>query len=371
MQPPRQVPLLLALGLLGVLSSGCASPERIEPKTLPFHLAVLPVQVEERQRAELEEGHATELALRFDRDQLSQSLVTRLAERSFSKVSLLQPIEESPAAREASWAVGPAQAERADLLLEPRLIHDSVVRTNINDRFWLNLPLFALGGPATWFVNDRSYYFDATLEVRVYDLSPVALEDSRSLKNALLTSIQTTARESSLDFLDRARGNTGSFLLSILVPSGFLSKEGENVESKLEEQIVDDLCDNLVRELQRRDVELLHADRLVDFHPEGLRVATGPGGRRRLEGELVLEATADVARLGGFRYQLGNTQPQQVDFDLDSGVEDGDLVRYPVTIALDGAQADELIQIQVWDASVNGNQRSYTYAIPADPVEPR
>ena len=68
-----------------------------------------------------------------------------------------------------------------------------------------NLPLFLLGGPACYFVDDVSYHGEARLSGQVFDLNAIraehaTLEDGR----AQLLHVESRFQEATLDFLDRA-----------------------------------------------------------------------------------------------------------------------------------------------------------------------
>ncbi len=78
------------LGLC-LLLIGCATPEQ-NTRILPFHIAVLPVDLEQKPGDPqiAEEGELAEIKLEFDGAALTDVLVDTMADR-FSSVSLLSP----------------------------------------------------------------------------------------------------------------------------------------------------------------------------------------------------------------------------------------------------------------------------------------
>lgn len=143
-----------------------------------------------------------------------------------------------PAEQQDSWWVQAAADDGADLIVSAVLNFRTQVRTDINSAFWLNLPLFLLGGPMTWFVNDRSYFLEAQLTAEVHAVDPLAkqlasLADGRSR----LQSVRSSAGEVPLDFLDRA-DHGGQYLLSVIVPSGLLATDTEEWVDFEEREVV-------------------------------------------------------------------------------------------------------------------------------------
>ena len=70
---------------LCLLVAGCASQQVRAPTTLPFHVAVIPVQVRSIPQTSIEEGKETDLSLGFDSNRLSQILTETLDGRCFSR----------------------------------------------------------------------------------------------------------------------------------------------------------------------------------------------------------------------------------------------------------------------------------------------
>ena len=75
--------------LIALMVAGCATQQR-RAEPLPFHAAVIPVEIVLAQTSVPLEGSETEIELEFDSGPLSETLVGSLGQR-FSKVSLLSP----------------------------------------------------------------------------------------------------------------------------------------------------------------------------------------------------------------------------------------------------------------------------------------
>ena len=152
-------------GVVVLVGSGCKSQTVQDAEPLPFHVALIPVETRMVESESTAKGGETDLSLELDGGGFSRELATALDGTCFSKVSLLEPsTSAASAAPREVWLEG-AQALNADLVLEATLSYDEEIRTSLNDKFWLNLPLCTRSAaPGTWFVNDRSYHFDVRLD---------------------------------------------------------------------------------------------------------------------------------------------------------------------------------------------------------------
>ena len=135
----------LGLLLLALLAS-CAS-QTTRDSRLPFHVMVLaPAIVQDGEvltpdigsegQSSQSAGWQTELALSFDSEALTGKL-DRATNKRFCKVTVLPPDAQANTAIDRAIQVG------ADLILKTSLTYDPNIYTELNDRFWLNLPLFA------------------------------------------------------------------------------------------------------------------------------------------------------------------------------------------------------------------------------------
>ena len=54
-------------------------------------------------------------------------------------------------------------------------------------RVWLNLPLFLLGGPFTYFIKDRTYLVEVNVHTTIWDIDPILQQQSKVLEFDSLT----------------------------------------------------------------------------------------------------------------------------------------------------------------------------------------
>src|SRR5688572_17796002 len=241
---------LLALVLLP-FTGACASSQRApEGPLLPFHVALIPTEVHDTSKltatpsepvyaTPLPDADGDDMRLDLSTAAMSRALRDELA-RAFVRTTLLElPPAPSPldgmgaAEREEYWQER-ARAAGADLLVRTRLIFDPAIDGERNEKFWLNLPLFLLGGPMCYFVGDRSYEVSARLQAEVFDAS---VGHAKLGDFALLTiPLYVESSEQDLRFLDRADG-AGDYAISLLVPAGLLARETSDIESEMEERL--------------------------------------------------------------------------------------------------------------------------------------
>ncbi|MEM7205216.1 MAG: hypothetical protein AAF628_33485 [Planctomycetota bacterium] len=347
--------------LLALCLAGCGTSDQAAEQTLPFHVAVIPVDVDEMGAGlPIEHGGETELSLDFVETEVTQKLVDA-ASRPFAKTTLLSKPNRG-LSKEENYEVWVAEAAEsgADLILDATLLFDRKIHTGLNGSFWVNLPFFFIGGPFNWFVNDRSYYFDARLEARVFSAHGIG-EVRPPDRRTRVTTLEAQVSEARLDFLDRGDG-LGAFALSVVVPSGWVSAESSSVTGKLQDAIAADIGTNLARNAQTDVRQLLRWDR-VHFYPEGVGLAAD---ERALEGWFVLELDGNVARLD-LRYRT-NLEPYR-DYDWGDGnrVSWGRQPRkrhYWFHIPIDGEEV-RWIQLEVRQAELDATRRTFTYLVDA------
>lgn len=349
--------LLLLLSCLGACASQQGTTQR-----LPFHVALAPATVVRDESTRNVQGNPTDLKLAFDEQQLMNRLAAAMGQ-TFIKVTRLTPVPEgsTATANTKAW-VGEAQQRGADLLLLPSLRYDTMIQTELNDRFWLNLPLFAVGGPFCWFVADRSYHCYARLDGDVFDVTTAAASKRQGLDStSRVLHLDRENKETSLSFLQRAEG-VGPYLLSLVCPAGLIAPAASGIPEELDTEVVAQLCGDLARSLLDRSNEIQEAN-LADFFPRNCAV-TETGGKRSLTGEFVLRL-GNANELGRLRYrsgadggwQEGEWSPQRRDAAADRKV-------YPFAIALDGVRSDTL-QIQVEQRDQDLTKRTFTFAVAA------
>ncbi|MFT4538298.1 MAG: hypothetical protein ACI841_001992 [Planctomycetota bacterium] len=321
MNAPSRLLLILTL----IASVSCQSSQKVSSEPLPFRVALIPVATGKMLPGEVNEDYTqTEFKLALNSERISKLLNESLDKRAFTSSILL----DIPATRDASFSTGKDKGINralvqaaidagADLILRPVLRYDPTIYTATNDRFWPNVLLFLMGGPMTWTLNDRSYYLDAQLDTEVYDLGPFRNNpDTTELGNLnfRIADGRGKLNEVALDFIDRADGNIGSYALSMLIPSGFLSKETEAVKARLEVEAVERLSEEIVQSIhENRDV-IIRAENIASWYMPEVNRKAG-----RLSGYIMLETGADVDRMQSVAvYDGQNRTPIDID-TLEAG----------------------------------------------------
>jgi hypothetical protein len=319
--------------LLGVaaLLAGCASQPTREEPPLPFHVAVIPIAAEKAAApATATPGstpHEKTFELAMDSARASQTVVKTLDGKCFARATLLPypagvspaEFEAKPAAeRDAHW-VEASKAAGADLVLECDLRYSPALKSKSNEKFWMNLPLFLLGGPACYFVDDVSYVGEARLDGNLYDLSAIVadhatLEDRR----AQIVHLESRFQEATLDFIDRSNGNVGLYAASIVVPAGFLSHESAGAEAKVAGAVAGELAEGLARAVRDESREIVVADRLTGFHLDpGYRIEVRKD-KVHFEGEAVIRR-GEQERMESYSILVGR---KRVAGEFGSGMPD-------------------------------------------------
>ena len=261
---------------------------------MPFHVAMLPVDTfEGRSDAflrdlDVEPSPEKELWLEIDSSRFSRRLARELngaregREASFALVTLLEPPapeegipwEEWDDDRRRRYFVDMARKLDADLILACNLDYSRRVGTEKNVQFLLNIPLFLLGGPVTYFVRDRSYYVDTQLVGSLYDLGPVRADDDlvgfRFDDSLLVKTVVTPFQETTMNFKERSGDykQVGSVAASFLVPAGFLASENQEVRSTLVDHVSEGLTRGFIKTLALRELEIVKAERRGGFYVE-------------------------------------------------------------------------------------------------------
>ncbi len=417
---------LLCLTILLASASCATAPLGPEGPPLPFHIAVLPTEtlvlLPEARRARAEEGGAaldsgetpetgaprtngvatkgtvieagttravtaTNAAPEFAGFGLTltpTSVAERIAQvldhAYFTRATVLAYPDGVDAAEFATWSreeqsahwVAAALDVHADLVLRGVVHYSPLTETSINSSFWGSLSILLLGiGPATWVIDDRDYALDVSFDASIYDLS-TALEPGALLEDSSLRLARSHHRlgKTSMDLLDRAEGDAGTFLLSFVIPAGFLAKESDQTERALSTKVSEGLAHTFGREMQARADELIAADHLFDFRPEDVIVRRGPEGFE-LSGDFVLDL-GSVEALGGFSLRAGDVHLSEASFGRGLA-EEGEgrhfrSLRYPLSLSLPAATEADTVQIEVWDGSRDQNRRTFTFPISEPPT---
>lgn len=360
----RRCAASVALLLAGLLA-GCASQSRSIDR-LPFHVAIAPpvVRVDAQMTSPQRDGDATQLSLAIDADRVAAQLAQSMS-ATFMQVSTLAADDEADGSKSTrDWAKR-AQEVGADMLLFPRLTYSPTVHSSLNDRFWLNLPLFAIGGPLNWFVADRSYYCDTELAGQLVDIS-VATADGMLQEavddNARVIDITSPASEASLNFLDRADGAM-PFMLSLFLPAGLIASESEGAGGTLDEVVVAQVSRDMASSMLNRGDSITRW-RLISFHPRDLRVDVVDGARA-LRGELWLE-TGVATAVSKMRYRLGaqdwrEATPDETGRSLPTAESRG-RTTYAFAIPLEEG-FEGMVQFEVTQNDRFGSNRTFSYRV--------
>jgi hypothetical protein len=368
---------VVTLAVAAILGSCAGQVRRAEP-VLPFHVALIPIQSDATSVAPADgadqDAHDG-LKLSIDPPTLTAQLRAALETNCFARVTLLDPPPASesdefaswtPEKRKAYWLAASANAG-ADLLLESELRATPELHGNVNNKFWLNLPLFLVGGPCCYFMGDNSYSGEARLDAWLYDLRPsaashAALADGRSE----LTHVQARFRGTDLDFIDRAGGNIGSYAASIIVPAGLLARSSENVEHCVADRAVEELSQGLMRELRGESEHVLLGERVSSFHVAPESTLTRQAGSLHFHGAVLLR-TGEIQRMDTWRLEAGG---ESIEGEFGDAVIDGELttarsryLRYALDIHLSSAIGAHEAKLTLVGGGRDVSVRTFTFEV--------
>jgi len=358
----------MLLVLLALLATGCSSTGENRPlPQIPFHLAVVPLEPLQAPVRGTEGEHT----LVLDGGKLSAELARALS-GSFSKVTLLERSAQPGAADDSLW-VGAAHAAGADLLLACSMRYDAGFAGRRNAKFWPNFCLFLLGGPACYFVDDRTYSTDAELIGEFSDLGLVyrdlyELDSSR----VRLVSVNADFDRVSMDFVDRAGDHVPSYLVSLFVPAGLLAKSNARVKHGLERKMISELCAEFARRVGGRRRDLVEAEDLVRFWfepaDEQYTVMRADADKVRIRGKVILRVDEEVHRMSAWRVwagkQIESAQPWEAFGEAVAGTRgEVGLLEYPLDVTLQGVGSARTVCLELEDGHENRNTRRYTFLI--------
>ena len=314
----------------------------------------------------------------------SSSLAEALT-RNFAQVTLLDPPEGDGPITDKQW-VAAARAAGADLMLECSMRYDEQFTGTYNDKFWLNLPLFLLGGPACWFVRDRTYSSDAELIGEFFDLSLV-YRDLYELGSGRvrLMSVNADFDRVSMNFVQRAGGHVPSYLFSLIIPAGLLAQSNKRVKNSMEGKIVGELSKEFRSRVADRGRDFVRADGLVNFWFEPPR--KGHSAVRvddetvLIRGKVVLRIDEEVRRMSGWRISSGaeaeTLRPwepfgQAVTTTRSFPSGDVEFLEYPLEATFhlsQGVAGDreprgiDTVRLELEDGHENRHTRRYTFPV--------
>jgi hypothetical protein len=370
-------PALLLFG------AACSAPGSAHAPDLPFHVALIPLEARAA-AAVADESESGSLTIALDSDELRGAIVSSLRKSCFVRVSTLEPpqggsgqavpsgLPEDMAAWDEKarldWWIDRAVAGNVDLLALGSVTFSPVASGAINDRFWLNLPLFLLGGPMCWFVSDRSYEMQARLDLRLYDVR--LIEQQRAQlgdRAAEVSAYQVEYSGTALSFVERAGGNLGAYALSVLVPAGLLVRSTENVERELREDAVASLCAGLEAKIQAdRDRLLLPPGVNFVVRPEDIAVRRTEDGFAAVRGRVHFQPDSRVESLRGYALAAGGT-PTTFGFGAPVADDAASAQRSTIyAIAGNIACPKDVDCVRLTIAHGGGDDRMRTYTLPIE-----
>jgi hypothetical protein len=369
----NRICILLATTLL----AACAGQARRDEPALPFHVALIPIQCAAPSDATGASADHDGLKLAIDPVALSAHLRSTLEATCFARVTLLAEPEDSSAEEFARWSpeqrnaywIAASTRAGADLILESELRAAPELRGNMNEKFWLNLPLFLLGGPFCYFIGDNSYLGDARLDAWLYDLRPIAasqttLADGRSE----LTHVQARFRGTDLDFIDRAGGNVGSFAASLVIPAGLLARNNESVEHCVADTAIADLAQGLMKELRGESEHVLLGEHVTSFHVAPESTVTCEDGVLRFHGAVLLR-TGEIQRMDTWRLEAGDrsTEGEFHESIVDAGLTTARnrYLRYALDVRLPSACGAKEAKLTLVGGGRDVSVRTFTFEVGA------
>jgi hypothetical protein len=366
---------LLSILVIALLLGSCASQAQRDEPLLPFHVALVPIQSSTAPESSDPPASESSLKLEIDPSALSSELRSTLESTCFARVTLLAPPAEtsgdefarwSPEKRNQYWIAESAKAG-ADLILESELRATPVLRGTTNEKFWLNLPLFLIGGPFCYFIGDNSYSGDARLDAWLYDLRPIAaahasISDGRSE----LAHVQARFRGTDLDFLDRAGGSVGSYAASLVVPAGLLARKSDNVEHCVADNAKSELAQGLMRELRSESERVLVGERVSSFHVAPESALDYKDGALLFHGSVLLR-TGEVQRMDTWRLEAGT---ESIEGEFGNAAVDAGLstvrcryLRYGLDIRLPCLTCEHEAKLTLVGGGRDVSVRTFTFEV--------
>jgi len=345
--------MLLALALF---SASCQTRFELQPRKLPFHVAIAPMptpDVGTTTPGELA-GEPTDLRLELDAELVRERLAETLEEFCFERVSLL--------AAGASTAADAARSIDADLVLAVGLRYDPEVYRGRTSVFWLNIPVFFVMTPAVWLLPDNIYFADVELEVELSDLN--ALEgafDGPAFEAARMIATSSRFNGVELDFLER----TVTFkerALGFIWPSGYLARETDTVQAKLHEHVTAALCTQVARDLQGRQDDLVLAPAVAPVHIDPQLSIERRGDRLDVAGSVHIDEAA--IRLRAIEFEAGSERVATKAFDAStkSGPHSFDF-----SVSVPYSDRARYLRLECEAGTRDRFFRSYTFRIPDPP----
>jgi hypothetical protein len=362
-----------------IAASGCASNGPGRDELVPFHIALVPIGVTTVPgSADEEDEDGGGLPPPLDGAATSRALALALERDGFTCATVLDPPDGVAADEFAAWSterrdehwVRAGAAAGADVLLECELRVGRRIESRRNEKFWLNLPVFLIGGPFSWFVSDRTYEVDGRLFGRLHELNALAAEEAGlGDRSAELLRLTATFEGTDLDLVDRAGPSPTTYLLSLVVPPGFLAREGERVAGRVAAALVEDLASGVAGELRRGRASLVDADRIASFYLEPGTEVRREGGRLSVRGEVVVRRQAwermeELVVAAGEARRVAAFGEERVD--REESTRRMGVVRVPFETELELVGDPQTVRVELLGGGRQLALRSYTFPIPRD-----
>ena len=360
-----------AFGLLALclVFTACASKRPLEPRTLPYRVAIVPMEaplIGSVSPGELP-GTETEMRLDLSCEEITASLGEALEKYCFASVTIIGCDDDELAgdafARQRA-VLDRAREENVDLIIEFGLRYDAEIYRKKASSFWLNYPLFLFAGPSNWFIGDNVYFADVDLTTNVYDMNVIdaggfALGDP----GARVVTASSRYTGADLDFVDRSDG-MGDYALGILIPSGFLSRESDETAQHIHDAIVEELRAQVVQGIQSRRGDLVRAEWIAPVHiePEEVHMVR-EGDELVLSGSVRIRRDSLVDRVHVLHLEVGGERVSvypEVNEELRTELHH--VAPFSARIPL-SADANEL-HMECEAGARDRYVRSYTYVLP-------
>jgi len=289
-----------------------------------MRIAVLPIEmIGQRARPANEQLDDTDMVLALDGRAYSEAVARALDGRLFASAFLLEaPVPAADGTQTSvDWAAL-ADSQGADALLSLKLASAPTIMEASNSGYYLNFLFFLIGGPFCWWVSDHTYDVEAKLSAELYDL-PRLKQGTTQLgsESSLLARISDASAPSAsmdLNFVDRAAGDVGQYLISMVWPSPLLMRDNDDVRDSIESRTVEALAGRLAADMQAdRDV-IVQAPFLAPFYLEAdtARVTTDDAGVH-LRAEVLVLADSRVEEFEAVRVRwagsLHSIQPREAE----------------------------------------------------------
>jgi len=368
----RLLALVATLALLAPVS--CAGLGGGAGGSLPFKVAVIPFEVAVTAAPDDAKDDVYKFEPAFEPADFLSSIRDSLKARFADAVVLPWPagvsIEEfrrlPQIQQDEHWIKACAEAD-ADLVLECDVKVPRRAIYTRNEKFWLNLPVFLIGGPLCYFVKDTTFTPDgeARLGAVLHQVRPI-----RSGRATLANGFAEVARCDvrfdgvSFDFIDRAQ--VGNYFASLVCPPGLLARGNDRVCQRFASEVSQGLASGLSHEIEASSSSILKTESLADFFLKPDVEAVASGQDVRVHGEVAIRSAsgADMREyviFYGNRRVIGALTDPEPDTLLSTGREQFLKLRFSETLPRQ-EQVDK-VRIELVQGGRDQIARTFTVAV--------